>query len=157
MSRHFSRLVFSSLALLLFSLVGASPAAAQTAALDSIPSGAAMLQSLRVKEQTMFGPAGHFVTDRVLRGSRFKVTVTGRITHPDFRKSILFRERTRYYRSGSVYRQARYYTSGTRAPLLEVWTLNNHVVYASYLDRDGNRQRVSNGRLISRTQYAVVR
>ena len=157
MSSRFKPFFVFSLALLLFSLVGASPAAAQTAAQDSLPAGAAMLQSLRAKEQEMFGPAGQFVTDRVLRGSRFKVTVTGRINNPGFRKSILFRERTQYYRSGSVYRQARYYTSGTRTPLLEVWTLNEHVVYASYLDRDGNRQRVSNGRLISRTQYSVVR
>ena len=54
-----------------------------------------------------------------------------------------------------MYRQAEYYTSGTRTPLLEVWTLNDNVVYASYTARNGSRQRVSNNRPIGLTQYSV--
>lgn len=156
MSRHFPQSIVLPLALLLFSFVGALPSAAQTAARDSVPYGAAMLQSLRAKEQALFGPSSQFLTQRVQRGTRRKVVVAGQITNPGYRQTIIFRERTRYYKSGAVYRRAEYYTSGTRTPLLEAWTLNDHVVYASYVAPDGSQQRVSNGRLVGRTQYSVL-
>jgi hypothetical protein len=114
------------------------------------------LQSLRAKEQALFGPSGQFLKQRVQGGTKRKVVVAGQITNPEYWQTIIFRERTRYYKSGALYRRAEYYTSGTRIPLLEVWPLNNNVVYASYVDRSGNRQRVSNGRLISRTQNSMV-
>jgi hypothetical protein len=156
MSRHFPKSVVLFLALLLFSGVGALPAAAQTASRDSVPYGAAMLQSLRAKEQALFGPSSQFLTQRVQRGTKRKVVVAGQLTHPEHRQTIIFRERTRYYKSGAVYRRAEYYTTGARTPLLEVWTLNDHMVYASYVAPDGSQQRVSNGRLVGRTQYSAI-
>ena len=156
MSKRFPQFTFLSLAVLLFSCVGAPTAAAQTAARDSVPAGAAMLQSLRAKEQAFFGPSSQFLTQRVQRGTKRKVVVAGQLTNPEYPQTIIFRERTRYYKSGSVYRRAEYYTRGTRTPLLEVWTLNDHVVYALYLDQYGKQQRVSNGRPVGRTQYSVV-
>ena len=82
-------------ALLLFLLVGTLPLAAQTAARDSVPSGEAMLQLLRAKEHALFGPSSQFLTQRVQRGTRRKVVVAGRITSPEYRQSIMFREKTR--------------------------------------------------------------
>ena len=156
MSKRFPQSVVLSLALLLFSCIGALPVAAQTAARDSVPSDAGMLQYLRTKEQAVFGPSSQFLTQRVQCGTKRKVVVAGRITNPEYRQTIIFREKTRYYKSGAVYRQAEYYTRGSRMPLLEVWTLNDNVVYASYLDRNGSQQRVSNGRLVGRTQYSAI-
>ncbi len=155
MSKRFPKSIVLPFALLLFTFVGALPAAAQTAARDSVPHGAAMLQSLRAKEQALFGPSCQFLTQRVQRGTKRKVVVAGQITNPEHRQTIIFRERTRYYKSGAVYRRAEYYTTGTRTPLLEVWTLNDHVVFASYLAPNGTQQRVSNGRLVGRSQYSV--
>jgi hypothetical protein len=153
---RFSQSIVLPLAFLLLSCMGALPAAAQTAAPDSVPSGEAMLQFLRAKEQQLFSSSSQFLTQRVQRGTKRKVVVAGRITNPGYQQPIIFRERTRYYKSGSVYRRAEYYISGTRTPLLEVWTLNNHVVYASYVAPNGSQQRVSNGRPVGRTQYAAV-
>ena len=156
MSRRFPRFIFFSLAMLLFLFAGALPVAAQTAARDSVPAGAALLLFLRAKEQAFFSPSSQFLTQRVQRGRMRKVVVAGQLTNPENQQTVIFRERTRYYKSGAVYRRAEYYTSGSRTPLLEVWTLNDYVVYALYLDRYGKQQRVSNGRLVGRTQYSVI-
>jgi hypothetical protein len=53
------------LALFLFSFFGGLPLAAQTAASDSTPSGAELLQLLRAKAQALFGPSCKFLTQRV--------------------------------------------------------------------------------------------